>query len=112
LPNVWWEPTTRTLRAVSASKRRRTFDALKPGNVARTLNPRREKPMASLKDVESVADNLTSLVDELRSELQDTADFDRLTELADQISGEASNAAETFSTVNEALMSRINDLKD
>jgi hypothetical protein len=68
--------------------------------------------MASLKDIESVADNLTSLVDELRSELQDTADFDRLTELADQISGEASGAAETFSTVNDALMSRINDLKD
>jgi hypothetical protein len=68
--------------------------------------------MASLKDVESVADNLTSLVDELRSELQDTADFDRLAELADEISGEASDAAETFSTVNEALMSRINDLKD
>jgi hypothetical protein len=68
--------------------------------------------MASLKDVESVADNLTSLVDELRSELQDEADFDRLAGLADQISEEASNAAETFSTVNEALMSRINDLKD
>jgi hypothetical protein len=68
--------------------------------------------MASLKDVESVADNLTSLVDELRSELQDEADFDTLAGLADQISEEASNAAETFSTVNEALMSRINDLKD
>ena len=65
--------------------------------------------MASLKDVERVADDLESLVGQLRSELQN-GDFDRLTQLADQISERADNAAETFRSVNEALMSRIGDL--
>ena len=65
--------------------------------------------MASLKDVERVADDLEGLVGQLRSELQN-GDFDRLTQLADQISEHADNAAETFSSVNETLMSRIGDL--
>lgn len=65
--------------------------------------------MASLKDVERVADDLERLVGELRSELQ-SGDFDRLTEIADEISERADSAAETFSSVNEALMSRIGDL--
>lgn len=65
--------------------------------------------MASLKDVEQVADDLESLVGELRSELQ-TGDFERLTQLADQISERADGAAETFSSVNETLLSRISDV--
>ena len=65
--------------------------------------------MASLKDVERVADDLESLVGQLRSELQN-GDFDRLTQIADQISEHADNAAQTFSSVNEALMSRIGEL--
>jgi hypothetical protein len=65
--------------------------------------------MASLKDVERVADDLESLVGQLRSELQN-GDFDKLTALADEISEHADNAAETFSTVNETLMSRIGDV--
>lgn len=67
--------------------------------------------MASLKDVESVADDLSNLVDQLRKELRDNASFDRLTQLADQISEHADEAAGTFSTVNEALMSRLDDIK-
>src|SRR2546423_13112080 len=67
--------------------------------------------MASLKDVEQVADDLTKLVDDLRKELQDNASFERLVQLADQISEHADQAAGTFSTVNEALMSRLNELK-
>jgi ABC-type transporter Mla subunit MlaD len=67
--------------------------------------------MASLKDVESVADDLSNLVDQLRRELQDNASFDRLVQLADQISEHADEAAGTFSTVNEALMSRLNEIK-
>jgi ABC-type transporter Mla subunit MlaD len=66
--------------------------------------------MASLKDVERVADDLEQLVGELRSELRN-GDFDRLTRLADRISEHADDAAETFSSVNDALMSRINGLK-
>ena len=68
--------------------------------------------MASLKDVESVADDLSNLVDQLRRELRDNASFDRLVQLADQISEHADGAAGTFSTVNEALMSRLNDIKN
>ena len=66
--------------------------------------------MASLKDVEKVADDLSGLVDELRKELKDSASFDRLVQLADEISEHADNAATTFSTVNDALMERIQDL--
>ena len=66
--------------------------------------------MASLKDVERVADDLEGLVGQLRSELQ-SGDFDRLTQIADEISERADNAAETFSSVNETLMSRIGELK-
>jgi ABC-type transporter Mla subunit MlaD len=67
--------------------------------------------MASLKDVEQVADDLSKLVDELRSELKNNASFEKLTQIADQISEHADEAAGTFSTVNEALMGRLNDLK-
>jgi ABC-type transporter Mla subunit MlaD len=67
--------------------------------------------MASLKDVEQVADDLTNLVDELRKEIRGGASFDKLVQLADQISEHADEAAGTFSTVNEALMGRLSDLK-
>jgi hypothetical protein len=68
--------------------------------------------MASVKDVEKVADKLESLVDELRSELRNGPDFEKLVQIADSISESADQAAGTFSTVNEALMSRIGELVD
>jgi hypothetical protein len=66
--------------------------------------------MASITDVERVADDLEKLVGEMRSEIKNHADFERLTQLADEISEHADNAAQTFSSVNEALMSRISEL--
>jgi hypothetical protein len=66
--------------------------------------------MASLKDVGQVADDLEKLVGELRSELQDGPDFAKLTQIADEISEHADNAAQTFSSVNDALMSRLSEL--
>jgi hypothetical protein len=66
--------------------------------------------MASLKDVNQVADDLERLVGELRSELTDGADFERLIEISDEIAEHADNAAQTFSTVNDTLMSRISEL--
>jgi hypothetical protein len=67
--------------------------------------------MASLKDVEQLADDLEGLVGRLRSELKDgKVDFERLIEIADEISEHADAAAGTFATVNEALMSRIQEL--
>jgi ABC-type transporter Mla subunit MlaD len=67
--------------------------------------------MPSLKDVEQVADDLAKLVDELRKEIRNNASFERLVQISDQISERADEAAGTFSTVNEALMSRLDDLK-
>jgi hypothetical protein len=67
--------------------------------------------MASLKDVEQLADDLEGLAKRLRSELQDgKVDFERLIEIADEISEHADAAASTFATVNEALMSRIKEV--
>jgi ABC-type transporter Mla subunit MlaD len=66
--------------------------------------------MASLKDVEKVADDLSNLVEELRKELKGSPSFDKLVQLSDQISEHADNAATTFSTVNDALMDRIGEL--
>lgn len=63
--------------------------------------------MASLKDVERLADDLESLVGELRSELSNGADFERLVQIADEISERADNVAQTFTSVNDALMERI-----
>jgi ABC-type transporter Mla subunit MlaD len=67
--------------------------------------------MASLKDVEQVADDLTDLVGELKKELKG-GDFDRLVQIADQISEHADEAASTFATVNEALMSRLDQVNN
>ncbi len=68
--------------------------------------------MASVKDVEKVADDLEGLVGKLRSELRDGPDFQKLVEIADSISEHADQAAGTFNTVNEALMSRIGEIRD
>ena len=68
--------------------------------------------MASLKDVEQVADDLSGLVDQLRKELSQGASFDKLVQVADQISEHADEAAGTFATMNEALMSRLSELKN
>jgi hypothetical protein len=67
--------------------------------------------MASLKDVEQLVDDLEGLAKRLRSELRDgKVDFERLIEIADEISEHADAAAGTFATVNEALMSRLKEL--
>ncbi len=68
--------------------------------------------MASVNDVEKLADDLGELVDELRSEVKNGTDFERLMQIADEISEHADNAAQTFSTVNETLMSRISEVSD
>jgi hypothetical protein len=67
--------------------------------------------MASLKEMEKLADDLENLVGELRSEMKNGTDFERLTQIADAISEHADDAAQTFSSVNDTLMSRIGDLK-
>ena len=67
--------------------------------------------MASLKDVEQLVDDLEGLAKRLRSELQNgKVDFERLIEVADEISEHADAAAGTFATVNETLMNRIKEV--
>lgn len=66
--------------------------------------------MASVKDVEKLTDDLASLVEEMRDEVKNGTDFEKLMQIADEISEHADNAAQTFNSVNEALMSRLGDL--
>ena len=66
--------------------------------------------MASVKDVEQVADDLENLVGELRTELSDGVDFERLVEIADAISEHADNAATTFNSINDTLQARIQEI--
>ena len=67
--------------------------------------------MPSIKDVEKVADDLESLVGELRQELKNSADFSKLVAIAEEISEHADNAAQTFNSVNDALMSRLDEIR-
>src|SRR5579884_680603 len=75
------------------------------------LRRRKGEEMASVKDVEKLADDLENLVEELRNEVKNgSADFERLMQIADEISEHADGAAQTFSTLNDALMARLNEL--
>jgi hypothetical protein len=68
--------------------------------------------MASLKDTEQLAQNLEDLVGQLRKELGNgEVDFDKLVALADELSEQADGLAETFNTVNDTLMQRLQDAK-
>jgi hypothetical protein len=68
--------------------------------------------MASLKDAAKLTDDLSGLVDQLKSELTDGGvDFEKLVALSDQISERADGMAETFNSVNETLMQRIDQVR-
>jgi len=79
------------------------------GKVRQRLR-KEDRAVPSIKDVEKVADDLESLVGELRKELKDGADFGKLVAIADEISEHADNAAQTFNNVNDALMTRLGDI--
>jgi hypothetical protein len=68
--------------------------------------------MASLKDVEQLTERLEDLAGQLRSELTDgNVDFDKLVAIADELSEQADGVAETFNSVNETLMQRLEQAK-
>ena len=68
--------------------------------------------MASLKDVEQLTEKLEDLVGQLRSELTNgNVDFERLVSLADELSEQADGVAETFNSVNDTLMQRLEEAK-
>lgn len=68
---------------------------------------RKGENVASLKDVEQVANDLEALVGELRTELKTGPDFAKLVSIADEISEHADGAAQTFNSVNDALTNRL-----
>jgi hypothetical protein len=68
--------------------------------------------MASLKDVQQVTQELEDLVGQLNSELQNgKVDFDKLVSITDDLSEQADSLAETFNSVNDALMQRLQGAK-
>ena len=68
--------------------------------------------MASLKDATQLTGEIENLLGDLRNELEEgDVDFDKLVSLSDQIGERADGMAETFSTVNDALMQRLQDVK-
>jgi L-ribulose-5-phosphate 3-epimerase UlaE len=68
--------------------------------------------MASLKDTEQLTQRLDDLVGQLRSELGNgEVDFEKLVAVADELSEEADGIAETFNSVNETLMARLQEAK-
>lgn len=68
--------------------------------------------MASLKDTDQLAEQLEELAGQLRSELSNgNVDFEKLVSIADQLSEQADGLAETFTSVNDTLMQRIEETK-
>lgn len=66
--------------------------------------------MASLKDTQQLTEGLNDLVGQLSSELQNgSVDFEKLVSLSDQLSERADGLAETFNSINDALMQRLQD---
>src|SRR4051794_10721440 len=60
--------------------------------------------MASLKDTVNLTSQLTDLTNQLHSELTEgEVDFEKMVQLADEISEHADSLAAAFSRVNEAL---------
>lgn len=68
--------------------------------------------MASLKDTQQLTQGLEDLVGQLTSELQNgEVDFEKLVSISDQLSEQADGLAETFNSVNDALMQRLQEAK-
>jgi hypothetical protein len=65
-----------------------------------------------LQDAKELVAPLEEIVRELKSELNDSrGDFDRLVELADELGAYADALAETFGSMNETLIARIQDFR-
>ena len=68
--------------------------------------------MASLKDTDRLAQQLEELAGQLRSELSNgDVDFEKLVSIADELSEQADGLAETFTSVNDTLMQRLQETK-
>jgi len=69
--------------------------------------------MASRKDTVNLTTQLTELTNQLHSELtQGDVDFEKMIEIADEISEHADNLAAAFTRVNEALTEPLSASED
>ena len=69
--------------------------------------------MASLKDTVNLTSQLTELTNQLHGELtQGDVDFEKMIEIADQISEHADSLASAFARVNEALTEPLSASED
>jgi hypothetical protein len=68
--------------------------------------------MASLKDAQQLTQGLEELVGRLSTELGNgEVDFEKLVAISDELSERADGLAETFTSVNDALMERLQNVK-
>src|SRR4051794_41824935 len=64
--------------------------------------------MASLKDTVNLTSQLTELTNQLHAELTEgEVDFEKMVQIADQISEQADDLASAFARVNEALQAPL-----
>jgi uncharacterized protein YgfB (UPF0149 family) len=69
--------------------------------------------MASMKDTQQLTKELDGLVGQLKSELQNgEVDFEKLVSISDELSERADSLAETFNSINDALMQRLDQAKE
>jgi len=69
--------------------------------------------VASVKDAQQLVQHVESALSELKDALRSNngnLDFERVARLADEIAERADAVAETFSSLNEVLMGRIDDI--
>jgi hypothetical protein len=91
--------------------RRACYRPLKWGKAA-VEDYEQEVAVPKLKDAKELTAPLEELTSQLKSELNDSrGDFDRLIQIADQLGEEADALAETFGSMNETLMARIEDVR-
>jgi hypothetical protein len=67
--------------------------------------------MASLRDAEQLTKRLEDLVGQLRQELENGGDFEKLVAVADELSEQADGLAETFNSLNDTLVQRLQEAK-
>jgi hypothetical protein len=69
--------------------------------------------VASVKDAQQLVQHVESAVSELKEAIRSsdgTVDFERIAGLADEVGERADAVAETFSSLNEVLIGRIDEI--
>ena len=69
--------------------------------------------MASVKDAQQLVQHVESAVSELKDAIRsndNNPDFERIAGLADEVAERADAVAETFSSLNEVLIGRIDEI--